>query len=82
LQLQFKDNDIYRYGARTNGVHYTLAAHKTIRFLLFGEATENATESKIRGHCLWVDASAMGKYQQLYERRGVKLVPAEFVRAK
>jgi hypothetical protein len=82
MQLQFKDDDLYHYGARTDGVHYTLAAHKTIRFLLFGEATENATESKIRGHCVWVDANSNGRYQVLDESRVIKLVPAEFVRAK
>jgi hypothetical protein len=82
LQLQFKDNDLYSYGANNDGVHYTLAMHKSARLLLFGKFPKNVTESELKGCCVWVDANSNGRYQVLDESRVTKLVPAEFVRAK
>jgi hypothetical protein len=82
LQLQFEDNDLYSYGANNDGVHYTLAMHKSARLLLFGEFPKNVTESELKGCCVWVDANSNGRYQVLDESRVTKLVPAEFVRAK
>jgi hypothetical protein len=59
-----------------------LAMHKSARLLLFGEFPKNMAESQLKGYCVWVDANSIGRYQVLDESRVIKLVPAEFVRAK
>src|SRR5919106_4185752 len=82
MQTQFKDDDLYSYGADNDGVHYRLSAHKSARLLLFGEFTENQRESQVEVHCIWVDDSSKGRYQILKENSMSKLVPIEFITAK
>ncbi len=83
MQLQLKSDNFYNYGATGNdGFHYTLAMHKSARLLLFSKVAENATESQMGGHCIWVDASGMARYQILDEDQATKLVPIEFITAK
>jgi hypothetical protein len=85
VQLQFKTDDFYNHRATDNdGFYYTLVMHKSARLLLFAKTRENITESQLRGHCLWVDDNSKGRYQMLDQDHveEVKLVPAEFVRAK
>jgi hypothetical protein len=85
IQLQFKPDDFYNYGAAgKDDFHYTLAMHKSARLLIFAKVAENITESQMGGHCIWVDANSRGRYLSSDQDQAAepKFIPTEFVREK
>jgi hypothetical protein len=80
--MQLKEDDFYYCGAENNDrFHYMLAMHKSARLIDFA-ITKNLPESKMLVHRIWVDQDAKGRYQILDEGQTIKIIPAEFVRAK
>jgi hypothetical protein len=78
IQLHIKPDDFNSYKVtNSDGFHYTLVMHKSLRMLIVTKFVENITE----GHWIWVDADSQGRYQFLDQnhKAEVKSVPAEFV---
>ena len=82
MQIQFNEDDLCCRGAENNDrVHYMLGMYKSARLIVFA-ITKNFPESTMLIHRIWVDASAKGRYEILDEGQPLRMIPAEFIRAK